>query len=390
MNAQDKIVISLNQILKAIMSDVNYSQRIAAVKAEMEKAHMAGHDIHSSTMGDLMAELDNLVWESENSPRGPSSQTSHTVQPTPLPQLGHPDSELEYYRSRTVLSQIPSDSLEGGSARPALPDPSFNFDHWAELMEQNDSEEASDSDEESAESKDLVTFPDLGYKKGDRVKGDATYAFCPLRLVSRYADMYVGKANKPRVRPYFELEAFLGAQQWDFFYLYNTADQSGKPFVLLLTSQLQKFLQIINEGLNINLTIPVDHDGDFNISFARFQQQSGPCPRYLGQATDLDTFDNLATAIPAPDPEDNANKLVGLDSKIFQDTWKAMKNSTGVVPKKKKKDQKHMMRAAMHKGWGHTTKRVQRYLGLRTKLANGNEFTGINMSSFAYPCIMLT
>ena len=231
---------------------------------------------------------------------------------------------------------------------------------------------------------------------------DPQATFCPWRLVVKYADLYVGKSRAPLVKEYFEQEYLLENQKWDFFYLYNTADLSGKPFLLVPTGQVLQHLQQVNQILDTNLTIPAGREGyKFHIGFeAADGHICSIRPRYLGQPEledlpPVEAFNSLTKKIPPRHPHDNAHELAGLEHRLFQDLWRLMKEtvqdrSMKKYGRKKKTTDKDIMRAAMHKGWGHATKRVQRYMGLRKKVSETGEYTCMWIGILRFPYLTRT
>jgi hypothetical protein len=73
------------------------------------------------------------------------------------------------------------------------------------------------------------------------------------------------------------------------------------------TKQFEHFLNGINKGLNINLSIPAHGDNPFRIVF---DDDGTPRPRYLGQANNKAMAENLRNTCPPSyfklDSEDNS------------------------------------------------------------------------------------
>lgn len=213
---------------------------------------------------------------------------------------------------------------------------------------------------------DEEAFKIVDLKLGDRAgKHDA---FVPWRFLTRYGELYVGKTNTPIVKPYFELEAVLENQNWDVFYLYDPEDLNANPILFAPTCQLEAYLRKINKKNDIALKIP---DGGNEVKFARqFGMLSTPQPRYVGRTNGIGSLERLAASIPLPEssddpaaaPEAEREEFANLLIKI-KESWVGGKgNGKGSKARKKA-----VTRYENRKAWGHATKRVQRYLGLRGK-----------------------
>lgn len=204
-------------------------------------------------------------------------------------------------------------------------------------------------------------------------------AFVPWKFLVRYAELYVGKANTPIVEPYFDGNAVFENQIWDFFYLYEPEDLNAAPICFVPTSQLEMLLSKINEKHSISLKVP---DGSYSKFFYKFaSSQSTPQPRYLGRTSlDATSFKGLLDGLPLPDPEDEV--IYALTTEIehdgFAKTLKKIKDSWGCSKGdgKTKSKKSAFKRYDNRKAWGHTTKRVQRYLGLRKKSASARTLSG--------------
>lgn len=221
---------------------------------------------------------------------------------------------------------------------------------------------------------DTAALQDLGLSEGDKSpKGEV---FIAWKFLVRYPEMYVGKGNKPSVAPYFEEKALFENQQWDFFYLFEPDERVEDPILLVPTRQLCALLRRINGQLKINLKIP--GGGNEKRFYTRFGILDTPVPRYLGRTGDLDSYKKLLRATPQPEAEDDLTGLTQIQRDEFAEIVNIVKKScqgsgNGKPRSKKKAEQRHGER----KDWGHTTKRVQRYLGLREKAAPIANYRGM-------------
>ena len=126
-------------------------------------------------------------------------------------------------------------------------------------------------------------------------------------------------------------------------------------------------MAIINRALKTQLAIPSDRgNGSFQVTF---ENDGTPQPRFLGRSTSKEMAENLRCAIPpawfrangepatAPAPSDRS--LAAFNAKID------LVLRTQNVKKVKNKEKQRIERIAKQQSWGHSTKRVQRYLGIR-------------------------
>lgn len=218
---------------------------------------------------------------------------------------------------------------------------------------------------------DVEVPKDFGLRQGQ--EADEDLALIPWKFLLRYAELYVGKTNTPIVKPCFDGDMVFESQIWDFFYLYEPDDLNADPFLFVPTSQLETLLRNINEKHGIALRIPDCAPAKF---FYNFGCHSTPRPRYLGR-TNLDTksFKMLLACLPLPDPEDEVVYQASVTQaerddfnrilKRIKDSWTCSKGE-GKSRSKKNAFKRYNNR----KAWGHATKRVQRYLGLREKAAS--------------------
>lgn len=210
---------------------------------------------------------------------------------------------------------------------------------------------------------DKIALQDLGLNKGDKsLKGEA---FIAWRFLVRYSEMYVGKANKPKITPYFEEKALFENQQWDIFYLFEPDERKEDPILLVPTRQLCALLRSINRQLMINLTIP--GGGNEQKFYTRFGILDTPVPRYLCRTGDSASYNKLLATTPQPEAEDDLTGLTQIQRDEFAEIVKKVKESCQGGGKGKGKKKKAEKRFDERKEWGRTTKRVQRYLGLREK-----------------------
>lgn len=216
---------------------------------------------------------------------------------------------------------------------------------------------------------DREAFKNQGLKTGD--KASKHEVLVPWKFLVRYGELYVGKTNRPNVEPYFEHEGILANQDWDVYHLYDPTDLAADPILFVPTCQLEAYLRKINKKLGIALKIP---EGGNEVKFARqFNWLSTPRPRYVGRTNGVGAIQKMETAIPLPEPEDDLAKANQAERDQFitllesiKQTWVGGKGDG----KASKARQKAASRYENRKAWGQTTKRVQRYLGLREKITS--------------------
>lgn len=231
---------------------------------------------------------------------------------------------------------------------------------------------------------DADAFKDLGLKIGD--KAGKQDAFVPWKFAMRYCELYVGKTNTPVVEPYFTYENVFSCQNWDFFYLYEPDALTEDAILFVPTSQLEAYLRLIDKKHNLQLTIP--QGGNEHKFFIQFGWLSTPQPRYLGRTGGVESYNKLVCTLPLPDPEDDLEKATMAEKEEFASILKKVKESCvgGKGDGKGFKSRKNAFkRYENRKAWGHTTKRVQRYLGLRNKGASVVSHAG--RSSQRVPCM---
>lgn len=217
----------------------------------------------------------------------------------------------------------------------------------------------------------------LNFKRGE--VADEELTFVPWKFLIRYAELYVGKTNTPIVEPYFDGNAIFENQIWDFFYLYEPEDLNAPPILFVPTSRLGTLLSKINKKHDIALKVP---DGSYSKFFYKFNSnQSTPRPRYLGRTIlDATSLKTLLDGLPLPDPKDEVLYAIASENEHdeFANTLKRMKYSwdCSKSDEKTKSKKSAFKRYDNRKAWGHATKRVQRYLGLRGKSASAKPLPG--------------
>ena len=133
------------------------------------------------------------------------------------------------------------------------------------------------------------------------------------------------------------------------------------------TAQLEHFLDIANAHLGTSLSIPENGQNSemFQAVFGGFGL---PRPRFMGRVTVESTYKETKNTLGNADDDYNQYSAPGLQ--YFKDKmdemYKFLQPSRRAKhdPEKKRQD-----RIRTQKTWGRTTKRVQRYLGLRTRTA---------------------
>ncbi|KUI65380.1 hypothetical protein VM1G_00749 [Cytospora mali] len=216
----------------------------------------------------------------------------------------------------------------------------------------------------SAAEQDAAAFRDLSLKEGE--KAPENMAFVPWRFLVRYPEMYVGKANSPLVAPYFEEDALFKNHHWDFFYLFEPDERVERRILFVPTRQLDALLRRINKQHSINLAIPGGgNEGKF---YRRFGGLGTPLPRYLGRTSDAASYKRILAITPLPEPEDDLTQLTQVQRDDFAEMVQKCKESwQGGSGKGKSKKKKADQRLKNRREWGHQTKRIQRYMGLRKK-----------------------
>jgi hypothetical protein len=152
--------------------------------------------------------------------------------------------------------------------------------------------------------------------------------------------------------------------------LYRLAeDDNQSPILLVPTKQVEYFLAVINRSLGTSLTIPSGAKGIFNIVLSK--DDGTPYPRYLGRALNQKMADDLREVIPPRYYKLDGEPPVAkppLDTSLaaFKAKIEAM-NLTQKAKKQHNKEKAKVERVAKQQSWRSSTKRVQRYLGLRKR-----------------------
>ncbi|KLP11711.1 uncharacterized protein LW94_13353 [Fusarium fujikuroi] len=124
------------------------------------------------------------------------------------------------------------------------------------------------------------------------------FTFCPFKVVVSYPERFVGKANKPRTKPFFTRILF--EKTWDFFYLHDPEEPARDPYLLIPTAQFEVFLEEINLELDTSLKIPPGVN--MEKFYLKFGEHGTPRPRYLKRSEEETSLD--ARPWPAIDQDD--------------------------------------------------------------------------------------
>ncbi|KAJ0109196.1 hypothetical protein J7T55_009527 [Diaporthe amygdali] len=305
---------------------------------------------------------DQNIWE-------PPSPSPKTPEPPRAPHRGSGLRTRKNNRKPKVVDHQDSSSSDEYSelktrycANEDLPDPSANCNGRGvkDVTFTTASGPATFSESEQ----DATALHDYGLSERDKApKGEA---FVAWQFLIRYSEMYVGKGNRPRVAPYFEETALFENQQWDFFYLFEPDERVEDPVLLVPTRQLNALLHRINKQLKINLTVP--GGGNETKFYLRFGVLDTPVPRYLGRTDGSASYKKLLSSTPQPEAEDDLTGLTQIQRDEFAEIVKKTKESwQGSGKGRAKSKRKAEKRFDDRKQWGRTTKRLQRYLGLRNK-----------------------
>ncbi|KFY71146.1 hypothetical protein V499_08671 [Pseudogymnoascus sp. VKM F-103] len=204
----------------------------------------------------------------------------------------------------------------------------------------------------------------------------AGHNFVPLKALEKYHHTYVEGANRYKVnRNYFDKQKFY-THEWDFFYIYPPPELSPNASVLVPLAQVEHFIWIINRHLKTHLGIPImERDPGFIIDCP---DDGTPRPRYIGRSNDYETAVLTKKAIPSKGyrpPNEPASSTKPSDESL--EAFKERMEEMLEIDSKKKqalKTKKQAERYAKQQGWNHVTKRVQRYLGLREKQTEVDEW----------------
>ncbi|PQE14580.1 qde-2-interacting protein [Rutstroemia sp. NJR-2017a WRK4] len=223
-----------------------------------------------------------------------------------------------------------------------------------------------------------LLFPELGSNEFPEYKllqfGEMApegEGFCLWKTVTKYPYSYIGNANRAMVVEHFFNKGRCYNQTWDFFYLYRLSeDDNQSPILLVPTKQVEYFLAVINRSLGTSLTIPSGAKGAFKTVFNN-NNDGVPFPRYLGRALNQKMADDLREVIPPRyyklDGEPPiAKPPVDTSLAAFKAKIEAM-NLAQKAKKQHNKEKAKVERVAKQQSWRSSTKRVQRYLGLRKR-----------------------
>ncbi|EDO04703.1 hypothetical protein SS1G_07186 [Sclerotinia sclerotiorum 1980 UF-70] len=234
-----------------------------------------------------------------------------------------------------------------------------------------------------------LLYPELGSNDFPEYKtleygqlAAAGESFCSWKTVTQYPYQYVGNGNRPMVTDRFFNNGKCYFQTWDL--LKEESNQS--PIFLVPTKQVEYFLAVINRSLGINLTIPLGSKGAFE---AVFNRDGTPYPRYLGRALNKKMADELRENVPPRyyklDGEPPITKPpVDTSFEAFRAKVAAM-NITAKNKKAQNKEKQKVERFAKQRSWRGSTKRVQRYLGLRKRSENDTDHTTSDDNTFYDP-----
>lgn len=140
-----------------------------------------------------------------------------------------------------------------------------------------------------------------------------------------------------------------------------------ESILLVPTGQFEHLLDVVNAEYETLLKIPEGRNRDkFTLSFGA---GNGPRPRFLGRSDSKAAFEALKAAVPERKPEDDLSNATAEGCAEF-DRLMSLTHSRG--RRKDGPDRNREKRASNHIAWGRSIKRVQRYLGLRRRVGNGN------------------
>lgn len=205
-----------------------------------------------------------------------------------------------------------------------------------------------------------ASWPGTGLGKGERSKQDT--CFCPWKLVKNYPHSFIGKTNAERAKHFFDNPTIHTHHPWDLYYIHNPDDVKNRHILLVPTYQFEHLLDVINDKLDILLTIPGQKNAQkFKVTFG---MGGAPVPRFLGRSTSFEEFEALKRNLPPYNPEDDIRHLSNMAQEDFLELLKRIQTSSK-ANKSKKSEKKRAQRIQDRKSWGKSTKRVQRYLGIR-------------------------
>ncbi|ODA80105.1 hypothetical protein RJ55_03063 [Drechmeria coniospora] len=207
---------------------------------------------------------------------------------------------------------------------------------------------------------------------------NAIIEFCPWAMIVRYPDRFIGKANKPRARPFFK--NIMDGRKWDFFYLHDPIKTLDRPHLLVPTFQFEDFLDEINQKLSIALKIPM---GENRRRFClKFGKDGTPQPRFLQQSEGKRSLDNLIYPEASADDTSSFKTARKGEQDAFMDMldklnqyaqYKDKEQSALERAKKRASDRKEMMM------------KVQAYLDLEKKSPRRTVFICMDVEAIEFP-----
>lgn len=203
---------------------------------------------------------------------------------------------------------------------------------------------------------------------------------CPFKLVRQYPYKYVGTMNRQKVQDFF-MNCIFEGEDWDMwvasfacrcrdctytcvlrFYIRDPSS-SRAPLLLVPTTEFEKFLQYVNRELRVLLTIPTGNNPEnFSLRFS-----GCPRPQFAGKVGSKDAYDALKSKLVQSNPSSFNLHPAAMNS--FKDEMNKIYESVKTPKVKKDPAVQRARIMAKQKSFGQTTKRVQRYLGLRTRTA---------------------
>ncbi|KAI5465547.1 hypothetical protein BGZ63DRAFT_437148 [Mariannaea sp. PMI_226] len=186
---------------------------------------------------------------------------------------------------------------------------------------------------------------------------DEEFCFCPLKVMVRYPEHFIGKTNKPRAKPYFD--RILLGKTWDIFYLHDPAEPLRDPYLLVPTAQFVAFLDTVNDDLNISLRIP--KGGNEHRFYMKFGQGGTPRPRYLRRSRDETSLD----VRPWPQICQADIDSFGAATVYMQDEWREKMKIVRTGFARQDKWDKDARRKLKHTERKQMLLQAQTYLGLK-------------------------
>lgn len=157
------------------------------------------------------------------------------------------------------------------------------------------------------------------------------------------------------------------------FYIHDPCLQRD-PLILVPTAQFEHFLDTVNAHLGVSLSVP-KHGKNSEMFQVVFEGLGLPRPRFMGRITTESMYTEIKKHLGNAD--DNYQQYNASTLQCFKgemdDIYKFLQS-----PRRAKKDpeKKRQSWIQTQKTWGRTTKRVQRYLGLRTRTAYNSDEGG--------------